>query len=152
MYGEHVRLKYRDIDDLMTYEFVFFDYGDDEESWCIYIISDIDYDTRPSDCHSAHWLKNEDESFRYICWEGEITSFEDALTIASVWADCTTRYIESLIDAAMSGDSLTVRSFKSVIEGYLAPVFARAEVVENRTYRLEGTLEEPQMIAENRAR
>ena len=37
--------------------------------------------------------KNEDESFRYICWEGEITSFEDALTIASVWADCTTRYI-----------------------------------------------------------
>ena len=39
-----------------------------------------------------------------------------------------------------------------VIEGYLAPVFARAEVVENRTYRLEGTLEEPQMIAENRAR
>ena len=76
MYGEHVRLKYRDIDDLMTYEFVFFDYGDDEESWCIYIISDIDYGTRPSDCHSAHWLKNEDESFRYICWEGEITSFE----------------------------------------------------------------------------
>ena len=59
---------------------------------------------------------------------------------------------EGLIDAAMSGDSLTVRSFKSVIEGYLAPVFARAEVVENRTYRLEGTLEEPQMIAENRAR
>ncbi len=98
MYGEHVRLKYRDIDDLMTYEFVFFDYGDDEESWCIYIISDIDYGTRPSDCHSAHWLKNEDESFRYICWEGEITSFEDALTIASVWADCTTRYIEGPFD------------------------------------------------------
>lgn len=60
--------------------------------------------------------------------------------------------MQGLIDAAMSGDSLTVRSFKSVIEGYLAPVFARAEVVENRTYRLEGTLEEPQMIAENHAR
>ena len=60
--------------------------------------------------------------------------------------------MQGLIDAAMSGNSLTVRSFKSVIEGYLAPVFARAEVVENRTYRLEGTLEEPQMIAENRAR
>lgn len=60
--------------------------------------------------------------------------------------------MQGLIDAAMSGDSLTVRSFKSVIEGYLAPVFARAEVIENRTYRLEGTLEEPQMIAENRAR
>ena len=54
--------------------------------------------------------------------------------------------MQGLIDAAMSGDSLTVRSFKSVIEGYLAPVFARAEVIENRTYRLEGTLEEPQMI------
>lgn len=60
--------------------------------------------------------------------------------------------MQGLIDAAMSGDSLTIRSFKSVIEGYLAPVFARAEVIENRTYRLEGTLEEPQMIAENRAR
>lgn len=54
--------------------------------------------------------------------------------------------MQSLIDAAMSGDSLTVRSFKSVIEGYLAPVFARTEVIENRTYRLEGTLNEPQMI------
>lgn len=60
--------------------------------------------------------------------------------------------MQSLIDAAMSGDSLTVRSFKSVIEGYLAPVFARTEVIENRTYRLEGTLEEPQMIAGNCAR
>ena len=60
--------------------------------------------------------------------------------------------MQSLIDAAMSGDSLTVRFFKSVIEGYLAPVFARAEVIENRTCRLEGTLEEPQMIAGNCAR
>lgn len=60
--------------------------------------------------------------------------------------------VTASVTGAMSGDSLTVRSFKSVIEGYLAPVFARAEVVENRTYRLEGTLEEPQMIAENRAR
>lgn len=60
--------------------------------------------------------------------------------------------MQGLIDAAMSSDSLTVRSFKSVIEGYLAPVFARAEVMENRTYRLEGTLDEPQMIAENCAR
>lgn len=60
--------------------------------------------------------------------------------------------MQSLIDAAMSGDSLTVRSFKSVIEGYLAPVFARTEVIESRTYRLEGTLEEPQMIAGNCAR
>lgn len=60
--------------------------------------------------------------------------------------------MQGLIDAAMSGDSLTVRSFKSVIEGYLAPVFARAEVMENRTYRLEGTLDELRMIAENCAR
>ena len=60
--------------------------------------------------------------------------------------------MQSLIDAAMSGDSLTVRSFKSVIEGYLAPVFASTKIIENRTYRLEGTLDEPRMIAENRAR
>ena len=38
--------------------------------------------------------------------------------------------MQGLIDAAMSGDSLTVRSFKSVIEGYLAPAFARAEVMD----------------------
>lgn len=38
--------------------------------------------------------------------------------------------MQGLIDAAMSGDSLTVRSFKSVIEGYLAPVFARSEVMD----------------------
>ena len=60
--------------------------------------------------------------------------------------------MQSLIDAAMSGDSLTVRSFNSVIEGYLAPVFASTKIIENRTYRLEGTLDEPRMIAENRAR
>lgn len=59
--------------------------------------------------------------------------------------------MQGLIDAAMSGDSLTVRSFKSVIEGYLAPVFAKTNVMENRTYRLEGTLDELRMIAENRA-
>ena len=57
--------------------------------------------------------------------------------------------MQSLINAAMSGDSLTVRSFKSVIEGYLAPVFASTEVLKNRTYRLEGTLDDPQMVADN---
>lgn len=98
MYGEHVRLKYRDIDDFMTYEFVFFDYGDDEESWCLYIITDIDYGMKLSDCHSAHWIKNDDESYKFICWDEEITSFEDALTIAAVWADCTTRYINGPFD------------------------------------------------------
>ena len=54
--------------------------------------------------------------------------------------------MQGIIDAAMSGESLTVRSFRAIIEGYLAPLFASTEVLENQTYRLEGTLEAPQMI------
>ena len=54
--------------------------------------------------------------------------------------------MQGIIDAAMSGDSLTVRSFRAIIEGYLAPVFATTEILENRTYRLEGTLDAPRMI------
>ena len=54
--------------------------------------------------------------------------------------------MQEIINAAMSGDSLTVRSFRAIIEGYLAPVFASTEILENQTYRLEGTLDAPQMI------
>lgn len=54
--------------------------------------------------------------------------------------------MQGIIDAAMSGDSLTVRSFRAIIEGYLAPLFASTEILENQTYRLEGTLDAPRMI------
>ena len=53
--------------------------------------------------------------------------------------------MQGIINAAMSGDSLTVRSFRAIIEGYLAPVFANTEILENQTYRLEGALDAPQM-------
>lgn len=54
--------------------------------------------------------------------------------------------MQGIIDAAMSGDSLTVRSFRAIIEGYLAPLFASTEILENQIYRLEGTLDAPRMI------
>ena len=54
--------------------------------------------------------------------------------------------MQGIFDAAMSGDSLTVRSFRAIIEGYLAPLFASTEILENQTYRLEGTLDAPRMI------
>ena len=96
MYGEHVRLLYRDIDDCMTFDFVFFDLGLRTESWRIYIIKNIDYGTRPSDGHSTHRLKDEDETYEYICWDGELMSLEDAKQVAADWADCTSRYIRGL--------------------------------------------------------
>ena len=96
MYGEHVRLLYRDIDDCMTFDFVFFDLGLRTESWRIYIIKNIDYGNRPSDGPSTPRLKDEDETYEYICWDGELMSLEDAKQVAAVWADCTSRYIRGL--------------------------------------------------------
>ncbi|MCL1876568.1 AAA family ATPase [Candidatus Saccharibacteria bacterium] len=56
--------------------------------------------------------------------------------------------LQGLINAAMSGDALTVRSFKSVIEGYLAVAFAEAGArYEGQAVRLEGTLEMPRVVS-----
>jgi len=52
--------------------------------------------------------------------------------------------LQSLIDAATSENALTVRSFKSVIEGCLAVPFAAAGArYGGQTVRLKGTMEEP---------
>ena len=36
------------------------------------LIKNIDYGNRPSDGHSTHRLKDEDETYEYICWDGEL--------------------------------------------------------------------------------
>lgn len=71
-----------------------------------------------------------------------VTGFEYSHAISYI----APSIMQGIINAAMSGDSLTVRSFRAIIEGYLAPVFASTEILENQTYRLEGTLDAPQMI------
>ena len=52
--------------------------------------------------------------------------------------------MKSLIDASTSEDALTVRSFKSVIEGYLSAAFAQAGTSpEGHPVRLEGSITSP---------
>lgn len=58
--------------------------------------------------------------------------------------------MQEVINAATAENSLTVRSFKAVIEGYLAFNFAAAEAVSDpdtgMEYRLDGTLRKPRLI------
>jgi ATP-dependent Clp protease ATP-binding subunit ClpA len=59
----------------------------------------------------------------------------------------STDIMQALADASMSGDALTVRSFKSVIEGYLAEPFSEAGAkYAGRAVRLEGTIESPIIV------
>lgn len=57
--------------------------------------------------------------------------------------------MQELAPAALAEDSLTVRSFRPVIEGYLADVFAATAgefAGETGTYELTGTLADPQLV------
>ncbi len=56
--------------------------------------------------------------------------------------------LQALIDAATSENSLTVRSFKAVIEGNLSGVFAKAGTHSNgQAIRLMGTLDSPELVS-----
>ena len=63
--------------------------------------------------------------------------------------------MQELVSAAIGEDSLTVRSFRPVIEGYLAEAFAATAALSGGdvgSYRLEGTLAKPVLIiSENKA-
>ena len=55
--------------------------------------------------------------------------------------------MQALINASMTEDALTVRSFRGVIDGYLAASFAAAsDVGDGLSVRLEGSIEAPQII------
>jgi len=72
------------------------------------------------------------------------TGFEYNIRLAHI----SSHIMQGLIDASTSENALTVRSFKSVIEGYLATAFAEAgSSCEGRTVRLEGTIEAPVLMA-----
>jgi ATP-dependent Clp protease ATP-binding subunit ClpA len=52
--------------------------------------------------------------------------------------------MQGLVNASMTGDALTVRSFRSVIDGYLAAAFTDAgSKYEGKSVRLKGTIEAP---------
>lgn len=56
------------------------------------------------------------------------------------------RIMQELASAAVAENSLTVRSFRPVIEGYLAEAFAATGALsgaDEEAYQLEGTLAKP---------
>ena len=56
------------------------------------------------------------------------------------------RIMQELASAAVAENSLTVRSFRPVIEGYLAEAFAATGALsgaDDEAYKLEGTLDKP---------
>lgn len=73
-------------------DFLFYNLGGDR-GWRIYIISQIDYGARPCYSHAAHWLQDQYERYKYICWDGLIPDLDSARTIAAIWSECTDRYI-----------------------------------------------------------
>ena len=71
------------------------------------------------------------------------TGFEYGIRLTHIAAPV----LRALIDASSSEDAMTVRSFKAVIEGYLAAAFAGAGAKHgNRALRLEGTIETPRLV------
>lgn len=94
MKRDYVRLDYWTSDRSLVVDFVFWDLGI-HNGWRIYIISHIDYQGRDYSSHAAHWLHDNDDSYPYICWAGNIETLEQAKSVASLWAECTARYIRS---------------------------------------------------------
>jgi len=73
------------------------------------------------------------------------TGFEYNVRLAYISPDI----MQALINASASENVLTVRSFKAVIEGYLASAFAEAGVTfGGQAVRLEGTIESPVVLPE----
>jgi len=68
------------------------------------------------------------------------TGFEYDIRLAYI----APNIMQALVNASTSEKALTVRSFKSVIEGYLAIAFAEAGArYANQLVRLEGTITDP---------
>ena len=93
MERDYIRLDDWTSDRSLTVDFVFWDLGD--RGWRIYIISSIDYRGRDCSSHAAHWLHDPGDSYPYICWAGDIETLEQAKSVASLWAECTAKYIRS---------------------------------------------------------
>ena len=93
MERDYIRLDYWTSDRSLVVDYGFWDLGG--RGWRIYIISHIDYRGRNCSSHAAHWLHDNGDSYPYICWAGNIETLEQAKSVASLWAECTARYIRS---------------------------------------------------------
>lgn len=70
------------------------------------------------------------------------TGFEYGLRIGYISEDI----MNGILETVSSGNSLTVRSFKAVIEGHLVDAFTEIEPEEDAVYRIEGSIESPEIV------
>jgi hypothetical protein len=61
------------------------------DTWRVYVERQPSYESRNAGAHATHRLGLPDRP--YICWTDRLTSYEDALAVAALWADATQRYI-----------------------------------------------------------
>lgn len=67
------------------------------------------------------------------------TGFEYGIRIGFI----SKEVMQGIIDRVTEADSLTVRSFKAVIEGQLVEAFTEIEPNDGDIYRINGTIDEP---------
>jgi hypothetical protein len=88
--GEVRTIIYRTRDGTVDYQFRIVKFNDG--NYRLYIISQPSYNGRPEDGHSTHRYWDEELGCHYVCWSVDITSYEDAKTIAAKWAEGTQQY------------------------------------------------------------
>ena len=87
---KEINADYRSADGRMYFSFCFCREGL-SKGWKIKILDPIDYEGRDTGGHATHRLFFNDCTC--ICWAGKISTFEEAKSIASLWADITSLYI-----------------------------------------------------------
>lgn len=87
------RLDYRTSDGSLVIDF-FILYCDDETGWRIYIISDISYKGQNTDGHATHRNHYAGDTYPSVCWQGRLSTIEEAKAVAALWGDCTAQYIK----------------------------------------------------------
>ena len=92
--GESFIYDYRSLDGSQYFCFEFEDHAPD--GWAISILNDVDYGFLPQDLHSTHRGLRDDGYT--ICWDGYLATLEEAMVIASLWADTTALYVKGLGD------------------------------------------------------
>lgn len=95
MLVQHLMKYYRSRDDRRTFCFLFCLYSD-LNTWRIYIINDIPYcAAHANNFHLTHRLHDRGEDYDYICWGGAISTIEQAMAVASLWADTTSIMLDT---------------------------------------------------------
>lgn len=91
--NEYERLMYLTRDGTLDIDFVFMDCGE-VIGWRIYIISPINYGSRSGRSPDAHWLHEDGETYRYVCWSTRISTKNEAKAVAQLWSEATAEYIQ----------------------------------------------------------